>query len=398
MSDQVGSVILAAGEGTRLKMSCPKPLAPASGRTLIDFPVLACKAFCSNCKIEEQINVIIGHEKEKVAGHLEKFHKNIKSIVQDEQLGTGHALKCYFEQNDQAKKMDYTVVLCGDTPLISATEIEKMYRYLKDNKLDGVAASFTVAGEHQYGRIVRSQENQAFKIVEHKDADQETRKIAEVNSAFYVFKTAFVIEHLYNIKSDNAAGEFYLTDLFKEEYRVEALLFDDPKLFHGVNDLYQLQKAETFLMSQKIKELAESGVRFTDPSHTYVDDEVSIGAGTTVYPNVFLQGKTTIGKDCTIEPGAILINSTIEDGATVRAYSHLEEAILRTEAVVGPFARLRTGSDVGARSKIGNFVELKKAVLKEEVKASHLAYIGDAEIGARSNISCGVITCNYDGA
>jgi len=399
MSDSFGAVILAAGQGTRLKLGVAKPLAPILGQKLVDFPMATAFSFFKNTGCDGSLTLVTGHEKEKVESHAslvcKKNGNTVNFAFQEKQLGTADALRAYFSDVKEAANFDYTIVLCADTPLLRAEDINKLYSFIKEKDLLGAAATFIEPKPTGYGRIVRG--DHGFHIVEEKDADTETRAICEVNSGVYVLKTSFVLEHLNSIDSNNKSGEFYLTDLFKNDYKVGALCFDDKDIFLGVNTLEQLEISEKILRQRNMVNLRSEGVRFIDSASTYVDS-TSVGEGTLIYPNVFIDNNSKVGKNVILEPGVILKNSVIEDGVHIKAYSHFEDSVVRINAVVGPYARLRPGTDVGEESKIGNFVEIKKSKLDKGVKVSHLSYVGDAEIGEESNIGCGFITCNYDGA
>lgn len=396
MPFSVGAVILAAGEGKRLKLREPKPLAPCLDKRLVDFSILEVEKFFNDNKINGCITAVIGHQREKVQSYIAERYSNVKYAIQEKQVGTGDALKSYFNSSADTLKYDYTLVLCADTPLITALEMEQLFVEITSKNFDGVAAVFDEKNPFGYGRIVRGEKG--FRIVEEKDADETIKKITEVNSGVYILKTSYVVEHLKNITSNNKAGEFYLTDVFGQDRNVEALKFNSAKPFLGVNTLLQLEEVES-LLREKIKTFhRDNGVRFIDFNNCYIDTDVKIGFGTIIYPGVYLSGNTIIGEDVVIENGAIVKDSKIENKAKVLAYSVLESATLRSKSQAGPFARLRPGADLGEESKIGNFVEIKKSVLEKGVKVSHLSYVGDAFIGEESNIGCGFITCNYDGA
>ncbi len=395
MSMTIGAVILAAGEGKRLKLNAPKPLAPCLDKKLIDFPIRELKKFFSQNKMSGKITTVIGHQRELVRGYVEKNYTDIAFAIQEKQLGTADALRAYFNSGETTKNYDYTLVICADTPVVSETELSAMLELLSNEKLDGVAASFIEHSPKGYGRIVRGQKG--FHIIEEKDATEEIRKITEVNSGLYLLKTSYVLEHLKEVDSNNKSGEFYLTDVFKDGYNVKAHCFADGELFLGVNTLEQLETVENALRKKIKRQLRENGVRFIDINNCYIDSEVEIGEGTVIYPGAFITGKTKIGKDVTIEMGAQITDSIVENNAKVLAYSVLEGATLHNKAAAGPFARLRPGADIGPEAKIGNFVEIKKSVLDKGVKVSHLSYVGDAFIGEETNIGCGFITCNYDG-
>lgn len=395
MNLTIGAVILAAGEGKRLKLNAPKPLAPCLDKKLVDFPIRELKKFFSQNNLDGNMTAVIGHQRELVRSYIEKNHSEVMFAIQENQLGTADALRAYFDSSPNTKNFDYTLVICADTPVVSANELSAMMALLKEKKLDAVAASFIEKNPKGYGRIVRGKIG--FHIVEEKDATDEIREITEVNSGLYILKTSYVLEHLKAIDSNNKSGEFYLTDVFKDGLNVEAQCFSEAHTFLGVNNLKQLEEAEKALRKKIKQQFIEEGVRFIDSSHCYIDSEVEIGEGTVIYPNTFLTGKTKIGKNVVIGMGAQISGSIIDDNAQVLAYSVLEGAHLHTKASAGPFARLRPGADIGPEAKIGNFVEIKKSVLDRGAKVSHLSYVGDAFIGEETNIGCGFITCNFDG-
>ncbi len=391
----VGAVILAAGEGKRLKLSGPKPLAPCLDKRLVDFPIRELKKFFAQNRLEGKITAVIGHQRELVRAHIEKNYSDISFAVQEKQLGTADALRAYFNSSTSTTNYEYTLVMTADTPVIAEAELSQLLSVIKEENLEAVAASYIETDPKGYGRIVRG--NTGFHIVEEKEATEEIRKITEVNSGLYLLKTKYVLEHLAKVDSNNKSGEFYLTDVFKDGLNVKAHCFLESETFLGVNTLHQLETVENVLRRKIKRAFKEAGVRFIDSSHCYIDSEVEIGEGTVIYPNTFITGKTKIGKNVVIEMGAQVTDSIIDDDARVLAYSVLEGAHLHSKATAGPFARLRVGADIGPEAKIGNFVEIKKAVLDRGVKVSHLSYVGDAFIGEESNIGCGFIACNYDG-
>lgn len=395
MNLTIGAVILAAGEGKRLKLDAPKPLAPCLDKKLVDYPIRELKKFFSQNKLEGSQTAVIGHQRELVQTYISKRYPEVKYAIQEKQLGTADALRAYFDSSPETHRLDYTLVICADTPVVSEAELTKMLELLQSEKMDAVAATFEDPTPKGYGRIIRGKKG--FHIVEEKDATDEQRKITEVNSGLYLLKTSYVLEHLKSVDSNNKSGEFYLTDIFKDGLNVDALCFPHGNVFLGVNNLEQLEQVEKILRKKKIAMLREEGVRFIDSSHTYIDDEVEVGAGTVIYPNVYISGKSKIGKNVVIEMGAQIKDSVVADNAKVLAYTILEEAKLHEKAHVGPFARMRPGADIGPEAKIGNFVEIKKSVLERGAKVSHLSYVGDAFIGEETNIGCGFITCNYDG-
>jgi len=396
MGMSIGAVILAAGEGKRLKLDSPKPLAPCLDKKLVDFPLKEIQKFFTRNNLKGFRTAVVGHQRQIVTTYIASRYADVKFAIQEKQLGTADALRAYFDSTPETHKLDYTLVICADTPVVSEEELTAMYKALIEGNYDAVAATFNENNPKGYGRIIRGE--RGFHIVEEKDANDEQRKITEVNSGLYLLKTSYVLEQLKKVDSNNKSGEFYLTDVFKDHLNVKALSFPEGEVFLGVNDLAQLERVENILRQKKIARLRESGVRFIDSKNTYIDDEVEIGSGSIIFPHAFITGKTKIGKNTVVEFGAQIKDSILADHSHVLAYSILEGAKLAVGAQAGPFARLRQGSDVGEMAKVGNFVELKKAVLERGVKVSHLSYVGDAFIGEETNIGCGFITCNYDGA
>lgn len=399
MSNSLGIVILAAGKGTRMKTDTPKALALCAGKPLLDYVVEAALKFAKNSSLTAEVGVVVGHKKEMLeqwwADHSEK--PAIKTAWQKEQNGTADALKACFHDLPHFWNFEYTMVACADTPLITNKEFEDLFKVLKAHpELVGVAATFDTANPTGYGRIISGKNG--FKIVEEKDADETQKKIQEVNSAFYILKTSHVKAVLGKIGNNNKSNEFYLTDLFQDEFAVKPVKFPSETPFLGINTLEQLANVDKIIRTNKTKNLMVEGVRFLNPEQVYIDADVEIGVGSTIYPGCTLLGKTKIAKNVLIESNCFIKNSTIAEGADILAGSYLEEAVVLEEASIGPMARLRPGTEIGPEAKIGNFVEVKKSKLARGAKVSHLSYVGDAEIGENSNIGCGFITCNYDGA
>jgi bifunctional UDP-N-acetylglucosamine pyrophosphorylase/glucosamine-1-phosphate N-acetyltransferase len=392
----VGFAILAAGKGTRLKIDVPKALCPSLGRPLVDHVVLAIQKFASGAGIRPHLTAVVGHKKEEVSAHLGKHFSSLQFAWQKEQNGTGDALRSYFSECSDNKNYDYTFIVCADTPLVTAETFQCLWSEVeKQSNLEAVAGTFTAATPQGYGRILRS--DVGFRIVEEKDATPDERKITEVNSGFYLVKTKYLLTQLAGLDNKNKSGEFYLTDIFKPGQQVKAVCYPDANDFLGVNTLEQLEEVTQVLRKRKLRELMLSGVMCFDASSTWVDLDCEIGNGSVLYPGVQIFGKSKIAKNVKIESGTIVRDCVVEEAAEILAYSHLERSIVRSGAHVGPFARLRPDTDIGAEAKIGNFVEIKKSTLAHGAKVSHLSYVGDAEIGTETNIGCGFITCNYDG-
>lgn len=399
MGDTIGLVILAAGKGTRMKIDTPKALARTAGKALLDYVVDGCLKFASETALQAEIGLVVGHRKELLEEWLAAHpHKDqLKTAWQREQKGTADALKACFNDLPHFWDFEYTMVACADTPMIQATEFKVLFEALKSHPgCVGVAATFEAHDPKGYGRIVHG--SHGFHIVEEKDATEKERTITEVNSGFYILKTKHIKEVLGSIDNKNKSGEFYLTDLFQNKYEVKAVKFPSEIPFLGINTMEQLAEVTKLLKARKTKQLMIDGVEFLNPESVHIDHDVKIGVGSIIYPNVTLLGKTVIGEKVTIESGAFIKNSVVHNNSEILAHSYLEDALVHEEVTVGPMARLRPGADIGAESKIGNFVEIKKAKLAKGVKVSHLSYVGDAEIGENTNIGCGFITCNYDGA
>jgi bifunctional UDP-N-acetylglucosamine pyrophosphorylase/glucosamine-1-phosphate N-acetyltransferase len=399
MGDSIGLVILAAGKGTRMKIDTPKALAKTAGRCLLDYVVDASLNFAHATSLKAEIGLVVGHKKELIEAWLAQHpsKNSLKTAWQKEQNGTADALKACFQDLPHFWDFEYTMVACADTPMIQAKEFQELFSALKSHPdLVGVAATFEAHDPKGYGRIVHG--NQGFHIVEEKDASDTERNITEVNSGFYILKTKHVKEILGSISNKNKSGEFYLTDMFQDKFAVKAVKFPSEIPFLGINTMEQLAEVTGLLRARKVKQLMIDGVEFLNPQSVHLDHDVQIGVGSTIYPNVTLLGKTVIGEKVVVESGAFIKNSTVCSNSEILAHSYLEEAYVHEKATIGPMARLRPGADIGPESKIGNFVEVKKSKLAKGVKVSHLSYVGDAEIGENSNIGCGFITCNYDGA
>jgi bifunctional UDP-N-acetylglucosamine pyrophosphorylase/glucosamine-1-phosphate N-acetyltransferase len=381
-----------------MKIETPKALVPSLGRPILDYVIDASLAFAESSSLKAEVGVVIGHRKELLlewwSQHPQKSH--ISTAWQKEQNGTADALKACFTDLPHFWNYEYTLVACADTPLLTPHEFQELFRTLKSHpEMLGVAATFETAKPTGYGRILKGEKG--FRIIEEKDADDIQRKITEVNSGFYILKTSHVKNILGKIDNKNKSGEFYLTDLFQQQFHVESVKFPSEIPFLGINTLEQLAQVDKILLSKKIQKHMLDGVRFLNPETTYLDHSVEIEVGTTIFPSTTILGKTKIGSNVVIESGCFIKNSEIKSDVEILAHSYLEEALVHSEATVGPMARLRPGTEIGPEAKIGNFVEVKKAKLGRGAKVSHLSYIGDAEIGENSNIGCGFITCNYDG-
>lgn len=394
MNDNLEVIILAAGLGTRMKSATIKILHRAAGRPIIDYVLDLAADLSPHPPV-----MIVGYQREAVQ---ESIGPRARYAVQEQQQGTGHAVlqaADLLEASGVERKR--VLILSGDVPL---TRPETLQRLLDEHVSSGNALTLLTMKPEQpgmYGRIVRDADGAVVRIVEAKDASEDEKRIDEVNAGIYVFEGSHLFENLRNLSPDNAQKEYYLTDLLKvirdAGHRVGAVIAHDPVEALGVNSRAELAQVENEIQRRVIAKLMSEGVTFRNPSTVVIDSTVTIGADTVVYPFVTLEGTTRIGEECVIEPGVHLINVTVGDDVHLKTGTVAENAIIEDEAMVGPYAHLRPGTQLGRKVKIGNFVETKKAVFGEGAKASHLSYIGDAEIGSDVNIGAGTITCNYDG-
>jgi bifunctional UDP-N-acetylglucosamine pyrophosphorylase/glucosamine-1-phosphate N-acetyltransferase len=385
-------VVLAAGKGTRMKSALPKVLHKAHGLPLIEHVFRAAAPLNPTSTV-----VIVGHQAETVRRALGP-RPGLHVAVQEPQLGTGHAL---LQAETALKGARGTVVLLsGDVPLLRTSTLQQI---VETHRQSGAAATVLTAvldDATGYGRIVR-EGGKIAAIVEHKDATPAQREIREMNSGIYAFELEPLFDALRQIGSSNAQGEYYLPDLITIYRRrglvVETVVAEHPAEVFGVNSRVELAEVAAILRHARNEGLMESGVTLMDPESTFVGFDVTIGPDTVLYPNVHLEGQTSIGSNCVIYPGVRVTDSAIEDDVVLNNGCVISESRVRTGARLGPYAHIRPQSDVGEHAHVGNFVELKKTTLGSGSKANHLAYLGDATIGAKVNVGAGTITCNYDG-
>ncbi len=392
MSTQpLAAVILAAGQGTRMKSQLPKVLHPVAGQPMICSPVRLCREL--GC---DKTVLVIGHGADQVRQTLTS--EPVLFTLQDQQLGTGHALLC---AESQLQNFSGTLLLlCGDVPLLRRETLERLLAYHAEQQAAVTVLTAEMENPQGYGRVVRDGEA-VLRIVEEKDASAKEKTIREINTGIYAFEAPLVFEALRSVGRDNAQGEYYLTDVLEiarqQGRTVRAISVVDPDEPMGINDRVQLAEANTILRRRINEKQMRAGVTLLDPATTYIDPEVEIGPDSVLHPGVHLRGTTRLGGHCIVEPGVIVTDCTIGDGAHLKAGSVLTESTLGTHCAIGPMAHLRPGTVLAGHNKLGNFVETKKAILAEKAQASHLTYLGDTEIGRNVNIGCGTITCNYDG-
>lgn len=384
------AVILAAGKGTRMKSKLYKVLHPVLGKPMVEHVVDQ----LDQIGVSRQI-VIVGHGAEAVQDTL---GTRVEYAVQEEQLGTGHAVQ--MAEAELAGKAGATLVVCGDTPLLTAETLEALLAHHEAQQAKVTVLTAIADDATGYGRVVRGEDGNVTKVVEHKDASETELAINEINTGTYVFDNELLFDALKQVGNNNAQGEYYLPDVIsiaKEAGEVVAAhtapTFDETI---GVNDRVALSQAEAIMRKRTNERLMREGVTFMDPASTYISPDVVIGSDTIIYPGTVILGKTTIGSECVIGPNSDIRNSVIEDHAVVRQ-SVVTDSKIGEAAQVGPFAHLRQQAVLGAHTRVGNFVEIKKSSFGDGAKASHLSYIGDASIGERVNLGCGSITVNYDG-
>jgi bifunctional UDP-N-acetylglucosamine pyrophosphorylase/glucosamine-1-phosphate N-acetyltransferase len=387
------AIILAAGKGTRMKSDLVKVMHNLAGNPMIDYPVSAAMEADAS-----RIVIVAGHQSDKVREYF-SGREEIVFALQEEQLGTGHAVACARES--LAGFSGRIFILCGDVPLLKGETLRRMADFHERRGAVLTVLTALVDDPFGYGRVVKCGDSAIQKIVEEKDADDSQRQIREINSGIYCVESGFLMEAVSRLSNDNAQGEYYLTDIVQMAaeagHSCVSFPVDDAKEVMGVNDRVQLAVAAAAIRRDINERLMYSGVSLVDPRNTYIDKGVTIGGDTIVFPNVHIEGPTEIGRNCIIETSVVIRGCRIGDGVTIKAGSVMNDSILHDSVSVGPMAHLRPGNELMNHSKIGNFVEIKKAVVGEGSKASHLTYLGDATIGSGVNIGCGTITCNYDG-
>lgn len=383
------TLILAAGKGTRMKSDMPKVIHKVNGIPMITKIIDT----LSGLNPEENI-LILGHKKEEV---LKVVGENCDYVLQTEQLGTGHAV---IQAKEKLEGYDGDVmILCGDTPLLRESTLKSLYEYHKESGAVTTILTSIYENPFGYGRIVK-EDGLVKAIVEEKEASEEIKKIKEVNAGVYCFNSKELFKALDKIDNNNEKGEYYLTDVIgiqvSENKKVQSFILEDKMEILGVNSKVELAQAGKVLRDRKNRELMEEGVILIDPETTYVEESVKIGRDTVLYPGVVLQGKTVIGENCEIIGNSRIIDSVLGNNIRVES-SVIEESILEDGVTMGPFAHIRPKSLLKEKVHIGNFVEVKKSTLEKGVKAGHLTYLGDAQVGENTNIGAGTITCNYDG-
>ena len=384
------AVILAAGQGTRMKSKLYKVLHPVCGKPMVEHVV----DHIQSLEVS-RIVTVVGHGAEKVR---EQLGEKSEYVLQAEQLGTAHAVQ-------QAESIlgtleGTTLVVCGDTPLIRPETMKALFEYHVEQNAKATILTAVAENPTGYGRVLRGADGQVTQIVEQKAASPDQQQVKEINTGTYCFDNKALFETLKLVKNDNSQGEYYLPDVIEllqqQGEVVSAYVTENFEETLGVNDRFALSQAEEIMRARINEKHMRNGVTIINPQTTHISADAQIGRDTVLLPGVIIEGATVIGEDCQIGPNSHIVASRIGDGTKVHS-SVVLESVVGNHTAIGPFAHLRPASDLGDHIKIGNFVEVKKSKLGNETKVSHLSYIGDAEIGSNVNIGCGSITVNYDG-
>jgi len=385
--------VLAAGKGKRMRSNMPKVLHRVLGRAMIDYVLQTVE------KLRPKgIALVTGHASEMVRAHVGQ-PANLEWVIQDKQLGTGHAVK---QCESVIRDVRDVLIVCGDTPLLRG---ETLARLVEAHRSGGAVVT-VLTGEPAdpagYGRILRDADGHITGIIEEKDASGEQRDIREVSSGIYCVRYEALFDLLHKIGNRNAQGEYYLPDIvplaLKEGMAVESVSMEDASEMQGVNNRVQLAEIEDVMQRRIIRDWQMQGVTIEKPDSVRIEATVNIGVDTTIQAGCYLIGSTRIGDECRIGPNAVLVDAWLDDHVNVFAFTHIHGASVGANAKLGPFARLRPGAELDEEVHIGNFVEVKKSVIGRASKINHLSYIGDTVMGSGCNIGAGTITCNYDGA
>ncbi len=385
-------VILAAGQGTRMRSKLPKVLHQVGGKSMLAHTITTAENLGA-----DRIIVVYGHGGEAVRSAIQ--NEKVEWVEQAERLGTGHAVQQaipFFT----AQADENILILYGDVPLARESTLQAL---LAKQPSESMAILTTeLDNPHGYGRIVRSSERKVERIVEEKDANDEIRQIAEINTGILCASSQSLINWLNNIDNNNQQQEYYLTDCVglavAEGKSVEAVICADPTEVMGVNNRVHLAEMENVFQARQRETLMMNGATLRDASSIFVEGNVEIGNDIIIEPNVLLRGNVTIGDDVTIGMNSVITDSVIESGTVIHPNSVIEDSNIGENCEIGPFARVRPGTELASKVKLGNFVEVKKSNIASGSKVNHLSYIGDASIGEKTNIGAGTICCNYDGA
>ncbi|WP_027108028.1 bifunctional UDP-N-acetylglucosamine diphosphorylase/glucosamine-1-phosphate N-acetyltransferase GlmU [Lacticigenium naphthae] len=384
------AVVLAAGQGTRMKSKLYKVLHPVAGKPMVGHVVDQAE----EAKMD-RIVTVVGVGAEKVQEYL---GERSEYVIQEEQLGTAHAVMQAKEQ--LADKQGTTLVICGDTPLLTADTLNQLAMHHEMNKAKATVLTAYAQDPTGYGRVIRGESGAVEKIVEQKDASTEEAAVKEINTGTYCFDNEALFATLEKVGNENAQGEYYLPDVIEilknEGGIVSAYQLENKEEALGVNDRVALAEANRVMRARINHAHMKNGVSIIDPVATYIERDVQIGADTVIEPNVYLKGKTLIGEDCFIGAHSVIRDSRIANGVSITS-STIEESTIANGSDIGPNSHLRPGSDLKEDVHIGNYVEIKKASIGKNTKIGHLTYVGDAELGENINVGCGTVFVNYDG-
>ncbi|MDC3247965.1 bifunctional UDP-N-acetylglucosamine diphosphorylase/glucosamine-1-phosphate N-acetyltransferase GlmU [Gammaproteobacteria bacterium] len=385
----IHTIVLAAGEGSRMNSNRAKSLQQIGGTSMLE-------KICNTAgKISQNITLVVGYDKESIISEAKKLtHLNITTSLQPKPIGTGNAVKCGLDKVLDNSKV---LVLYGDVPLIKEDTLNNL---IKASSSGAAILTTVLDSPFGYGRVKTNEDGHALSIVEEKDATDSEREIKQVFTGVLCVNKDLLTEGLSEIKNENAANEFYLTDLVSimnlKGIKINTCDASNEEV-QGANNKKELEKLETIYRTMKAEELFELGITVTDASRLDVRGSVKAGKDCTIDVNVILEGEVILGNDVYIGPNTILKDVHVGDGSRIEAFSHLVSAKVGKECVIGPYARLREGSDIQNLAKVGNFVETKNTTLGEGSKANHFTYLGDTTVGTKTNIGAGTITCNYDG-
>ncbi|MEA5084016.1 MAG: bifunctional UDP-N-acetylglucosamine diphosphorylase/glucosamine-1-phosphate N-acetyltransferase GlmU [Lachnospiraceae bacterium] len=388
--ENLKAIILAAGEGTRMKSKVPKVLHKVMNKSMVERVIEAAQGVGA-----QQVEVVIGHK----AGLVKEAVKNekVSFALQEKQLGTGHAVMQAIDFIEDDKDI---IILYGDTPLIKQETLKNLVEFHRSQDNGVSIISAVVEDSAGYGHIIRDEKGNFVKNVEYKDATEAEKQVKEINTGIYCYKGNKLKEALGKLKNDNAQGEYYLPDtleiILSAGNKVNAMNAEDVTEFFGVNSRVQLAEAEAILKNRVNRMHMENGVTIIDPLQTYIEDSVKIGCDTIIYPGCVLEGETVIDEDCKIGPYAKLSNMKIGSGTKVQ-FSTAIDSQVGENTTVGPYAYIRPDCKIGNNIKVGDFVEVKNSVIGDGTKISHLTYIGDSDVGQNINFGCGTVTVNYDG-
>ncbi|HLR72222.1 MAG TPA: bifunctional UDP-N-acetylglucosamine diphosphorylase/glucosamine-1-phosphate N-acetyltransferase GlmU [Pseudogracilibacillus sp.] len=384
------AIILAAGQGTRMKSKLYKVLHPILGRPMIHYVIEALKP----AKLETLVTVV-GHGADEVISHI---GDESKFVLQEEQLGTAHAV---LQAEEILKnKMGTTIVVCGDTPLITSHTFNELFEHHEQSGSKATILTTNVSDPTGYGRVIRNSTGEVERIVEHKDANIDEKMVKEINTGTYCFDNQTLFQALKKVKNDNAQQEYYLPDVIEilkqENEKVTAFITDDDKETIGINDRVALARAEHAMKTRINEHHLNNGVTIIDPNNTYIGPEVTIEQDVFIYPGSIISGQSHIDTEVVIGPNSEIENCIIGKGTVIRQ-SVVENSKIGKMVNVGPYAHIRPETSIGNEVRVGNFVEIKKSSIGDLTKIPHLSYIGDADLGNEINIGCGTITVNYDG-